>query len=759
MFDLDNEENWRKDDDGNLPSTFGISTKDFHMCILHGQKRQNDKMISCTFTFAYMFRAAIQYDIEEIEATIDAVLKADVKRRADIRKAAAAAAVASARRNIRRRASSDNDESDSNSDGAGAGIAPSAAKKARRVEKTLAATMTERLAFVPQLVPIPVADAAVVAPIAGEQSSKRKLVLPPQARRDSPETYWRRRSLQMADSTVFTMADLPRLRDDVDLLKSRLDSIKTTKEMAQLLVDLPIGRHAFVAEIKPTKYNKDRYTCKTSTLDGNQSDLFLDLNHKCRKVKHALTPGQAVARDNRRARSINPVQCVSCEKICEGERGVLAHLRHCRGFVGDDNHGAGPDDQQQEVQAPPAQAAVGAAAGVAAAGVPRAAAPAAGVAAARAPRAAAAGAGVAAAGSPRAAAAALPAAAVYEGAVWGAEDQEDEVPAVGAEDAEANVAQAPVRAAAGVAAAAVGAPRAAAAAAGVAASDAGVAAAGAPRAAAALPGVAAVAAVDADAPKYPPYWLWILNSLGDCGHSDAAKQSGSLGADYCGICNNFAAYYIFAEEIMPVLQSLTMEEIHSHSPNGVWIYEDFNARNNYLGKLLVLTFSHVCTSVISIYGHLIFDHSGFFLKRDGPLAAWSNQAVEHVHKDIKSSYTQGTNHDGGRAQGNNSSLSQVMFRSMRILVAELRFAAARPSDDPSVTAWRQFILSQVVPFSLDEIRLAKAASANMERRVKNIVCRQMLQPNVQDELDEAAEAADFELLAEGVAEAEPDEVG
>jgi hypothetical protein len=35
----------------------------------------------------------------------------------------------------------------------------------------------------------------------------------------------------------------------------------------------------------------------------------------------------------------------------------------------------------------------------------------------------------------------------------------------------------------------------------------------------------------------------------------------------------------------------------------------------------------------------------------------------------------------------------------------------------------------------------------------------MLQPNVQDELDEAAEAADFELLAEGVAEAEPDEVG
>ena len=301
--------------------------------------------------------------------------------------------------------------------------------------------------------------------------------------------------------------------------------------------------------------------------------------------------------------------------------------------------------------------------------------------------------------------------------------------------------------------AAGGAPRAAAAAA------AGVAAGGAPRAAAAAAGVAGAAVEPAEAPKYPPYWLWVLNSLGDCGHSDAVKQSGSLGADYCGICNNFAAYYIFAEEIMPVLQSLTMEEIHSHSPNGVWVYEDFNARNNYLGKLLVLTFSHVCTSVISIYGHLIFDHSGFFLKRDGPLAAWSNQGVEHAHKDIKSTYTQGTNHDGGRAQGNNSSLSQFMYRSMRILVAELRFAAARPSDDPSVTSWRKFISNEVVPFSLDEIYLAQAASANMERRVKNIVCRQMLQPNVQDELDEAAEAAELELLAAGAAEAEPDVVG
>jgi hypothetical protein len=204
---------------------------------------------------------------------------------------------------------------------------------------------------------------------------------------------------------------------------------------------------------------------------------------------------------------------------------------------------------------------------------------------------------------------------------------------------------------------------------------------------------------------------------------------------------------------MPVLQALTKEEMDARSPNGKWVYEDFRAKNHYLGKLIELTFSHVCTSVISIYGHLIFDHSAFFLKRDGPLGPWGQQAVENSHKWTKSGYMQATNHDGGHVHGENSSLSQILLRSMRLMVGELRVAASRPSADPNTQTWRNFIMTYV-KFSALEEEAAAACAENTERRVRNVICRQMNQPDVADEQAEAAEAAALDAL--GGAEAEVD---
>ena len=85
-FDLEKEENWRVNEHGELLSMFGITSKNFHFCVLHGQSRQNDKMLVCTFSFAYMLRCAIQSALEAVEACIAGVKKAAAKVRAALRR-------------------------------------------------------------------------------------------------------------------------------------------------------------------------------------------------------------------------------------------------------------------------------------------------------------------------------------------------------------------------------------------------------------------------------------------------------------------------------------------------------------------------------------------------------------------------------------------------------------------------------------------------------------------------------------------------
>jgi hypothetical protein len=81
-FDLEQDANWRRNEHGELLSMFGINSQNFHFCVLHGQNRQNDKMIVCTFSFAHMLRCAIQSSLEAVEATIAGVKKVAAKVRA-----------------------------------------------------------------------------------------------------------------------------------------------------------------------------------------------------------------------------------------------------------------------------------------------------------------------------------------------------------------------------------------------------------------------------------------------------------------------------------------------------------------------------------------------------------------------------------------------------------------------------------------------------------------------------------------------------
>ena len=87
------------------------------------------------------------------------------------------------------------------------------------------------------------------------------------------------------------------------------------------------------------------------------------------------------------------------------------------------------------------------------------------------------------------------------------------------------------------------------------------------------------------------------------------------------------------------------------------------------------------------------------------------------------------------------------------MVGELRIAASRPSSDPNTQTWRNFIMTHV-KFSSEEEAAAAACAENTERRVRNVICRQMNQPNAADEQAEAAEAAVLDGV--GGAEAEVD---
>ena len=100
---------------------------------------------------------------------------------------------------------------------------------------------------------------------------------------------------------VFTLADLPELNNDRDRLRCRLASVATTEQMAKNMVSAGIGRHNYEATLKPTKSNPDKITCQVSTLDGNESDIFLALNHKRRKICQPRNPGQQAAADRHAA--------------------------------------------------------------------------------------------------------------------------------------------------------------------------------------------------------------------------------------------------------------------------------------------------------------------------------------------------------------------------------------------------------------------------------------------------------------------------
>jgi hypothetical protein len=258
------------------------------------------------------------------------------------------------------------------------------------------------------------------------------------------------------------------------------------------------------------------------------------------------------------------------------------------------------------------------------------------------------------------------------------------------------------------------------------------------------------AAAPAATPSSRPFWKVVIACVGDCGHSDEAKQRGSLEENACWTCNVFSCFYTFGVEMMPKVQAMTREELDAVSPNGKYEWRAFrdDVTRPWANRLL-LTFSMYCQSPINIYAHH-FEHIPYllYLFLMGP---WSQEAVEHDHKNSKATFGQCTSHEGGRVGADTSALVQIVNRNMRLLISEIREAAALPTTNVELQAWRACIAEYVAP-SEEEATLMASSETNLHRRVRNFVCRKLGEANVADENAEQVETETLEQTIEHEAE-------
>ena len=258
------------------------------------------------------------------------------------------------------------------------------------------------------------------------------------------------------------------------------------------------------------------------------------------------------------------------------------------------------------------------------------------------------------------------------------------------------------------------------------------------------------AAAPAATPSSRPFWKVVIACVGDCGHSDEAKQRGSLAENACWTCNVFSCFYTFGVEMMPKVQAMTREELDAVSPNGKYEWRAFrdDVTRPWANRLL-LTFSMYCQSPINIYAHH-FEHIPYllYLFLMGP---WSQEAVEHDHKNSKATFGQCTSHEGGRVGADTSALVQIVNRNMRLLISEIREAAALPTTNVELQAWRACIAEYVAP-SEEEATLMASSETNLHRRVRNFVCRKLGEANVADENAEQVETETLEQTIEHEAE-------
>ena len=71
------------------------------------------------------------------------------------------------------------------------------------------------------------------------------------------------------------------------------------------------------------------------------------------------------------------------------------------------------------------------------------------------------------------------------------------------------------------------------------------------------------------------------------------------------------------------------------------------------------------------YLHIVLCHSADILQTHKSIGRYSQEGIEHKHKDTRHHYTRGTNHGGGRGS-NGGALGAVMVRLYRKLVLDIR---------------------------------------------------------------------------------------
>ena len=190
-------------------------------------------------------------------------------------------------------------------------------------------------------------------------------------------------------------------------------------------------------------------------------------------------------------------------------------------------------------------------------------------------------------------------------------------------------------------------------------------------------------------PVYKTVLDSVFEGLAVCVHAPVQRGDPRGGCLKCGVYNVFS---VFASKIVPVLQAIDDAELQAACGQGGFVLATFKETLRSWGDSLVTLFHGRGTKkVISAYRklsrravlcgltldssscfcyiavHLIIEHLAELLAERGPLAYWSQQAIEAAHKILKEAWSHSTAHDGGKGSAGRS-IEQVMFPLLPLFV-------------------------------------------------------------------------------------------
>jgi len=242
----------------------------------------------------------------------------------------------------------------------------------------------------------------------------------------------------------------------------------------------------------------------------------------------------------------------------------------------------------------------------------------------------------------------------------------------------------------------------------------------------------------------------IYAALWDCGHSELQKQTGTLtsvgGPEKCRVCDVTGVFFTFGQTILPVLQATCLAEIaaagfcwevidkEGEVTGHEFDYIEFNGVTHQWGKLLEQAFKGLGDnkSIISDYLHTIIEHVAYLITVSGPLGYWSQQAIEAAHKVVKEAWSRSSAHDGGRPGQKDKSISQILKKSGRVLIAKVRAAAKSSavvgggkkklvSKTARQLAWSAVVTQELGMSTAEQLRSVGAHNRTVRRVQRKLV--------------------------------------